>query len=88
MWQYTDKAILGDEPPEGFRRLGHIVTVETGVGGAVVGQVALFNYNTYLVLLTSNCTNQAIILNKGHFWNIADMDVIELTRFHRHAEES
>ncbi len=81
VWSYTDKAILGDEPPEGRRRLGHIVTVETGVGGAVVGQVALFNYNTYLVLLTPNCTNRAIVINKGHFWNVADMDVSELTRF-------
>ena len=81
-----DEAILGGEPVEGWRVLGHIVTVfSVPEKGFVIGLVSLFNQMSYWILLARPPTPLDTRLEKGHLFVISSREVIELapgiTRF-------
>lgn len=75
-----EKAILGDEPEEGKRRLGHLITFDWSKNRlSLVAQVSLFNWMTYSVLLAKDIENKTFCLSKGNFFNVANMEILELT---------
>ena len=76
----TNDPILGDEPIEGKRRLGHILTLITASDRvSVMSRIALFNNITYCVSLARNCSDLANKLQRrGHFFNLANMTVLKL----------
>jgi len=50
-----EKAILGDEPLEGKRRLGHLITFDWSKNKlSLVSQVSLFNWITYSVIIAKD----------------------------------
>lgn len=74
-----EKAILGDEPVEGKRSLGHLITLDLSKNKlSVVSQVSLFNWMTYSVFLAKDYQGKKFNIRKGHFFNIADYKIIEL----------
>jgi len=77
--QLDEKAILADEPIEGMRRLGHLVTVNWAQDGiSVLAQVSLFNWMTYLVLLAPDFTGPPPELTRGHLFNVSNGELLEL----------
>ena len=77
---FWNRPILGDEPPVGMRRLGHIITVERDADGKrIYGQVSLYNQLTYRVLLVEDeAEARTLDVPHGHFYNLADMEVSAL----------
>jgi len=74
-----EKAILGDEPIEGKRRLGHLITLDWSKNKlSIVSQVSLFNWMTYSVLLAKDYQGKRFNLRKGSFFNIANNEILEL----------
>jgi hypothetical protein len=77
-----EKPILGDEPVEGKRRLGHLITLDWSNNKlSIASQVSLFNWMTYLVLLAKDYKGnkgKQFNIRKGNFFNIADNEIIEL----------
>ena len=62
----SNDPILGDEPIEGKRRVGHIVTVNWALDGiSIISQVALFNDIKYKVSLARNFSGEQINIKKG-----------------------
>jgi hypothetical protein len=75
-----DKSILIDEPSQDFRRIIHVVTVNWAQNGfSIISQVSLLNYLSYTVQLTRNFSGQIPNLRKGHFFNLGDHKIYELT---------
>lgn len=78
-----EKTILGDEPIEGERRLGHIITLGLSNNKlSIVSQVSLFNWLTYSVLLAKDYQGKRFTLQKGHFYNIPANEILELVPGH------
>lgn len=78
--QIADEAILGDEPVEGSRRLGNLVTMGiAGDGVSIFAQVSLLNEFTYRVALGKEFpgTIPADIM-RGHFFNVTNQQILEL----------
>ncbi len=74
-----EKAIMFDEPIEGKRRLGHLITLDWSDNKlSIASNVSLFNFNTYSVLLAKNYKGKSFNLRKGNFFNIADNEILEL----------
>ena len=74
-----EKAILGDEPIEGKRRLGHLITLDKSKNRlSIVSQVSLFNWMTYSVLLAKDYQGKQFNIRRGHFFNIPDNEILEL----------
>jgi hypothetical protein len=77
--QIEDKAVLEDEPVEGARRLGHLVTINWAADGvSVLAQVSLFNWMTYLVSLALDFKGPPPKLTRGHFFNVSNQEILEL----------
>ena len=78
---FGDRPILADEPTVGFRKLGHLITVNMDATGQFVfAQVSLYNQLTYQVLLSDERDAVARLdIRHGHFYNLGDYEVIELT---------
>ena len=77
---FDDTPILADEPRQGYVREGHIVTVEwNAYHDSIISKLSLFNILTYKIILAYGYNELPITVNKGHFWNIASMSVIELS---------
>ena len=75
-----EKAILGDEPIVGKRRVGHLITLDRSKNKlSIVSQVSLFNLMTYSVLLAKDYKGKDFIYRKGSFFNLADNEIYELT---------
>lgn len=75
-----EKAILGDEPIEGKRRLGHLIILDWSKNkSSIVSKVSLFNWMTYSVLIAKNYIGERIDFRKGCFFNVADEEIYELT---------
>lgn len=75
-----DESILKDEPSEGLRRLIHIVTVNWAQSGdAIVSQVSLLNFLSYTVQLARNYRSPRPNLRNGHYFNLGDHKIYELT---------
>jgi hypothetical protein len=70
---------LGDEPIEGKRRLGHLITLDWSKNKlSIVSQVSLFNWMTYSVLLAKDYQVKRFNLRRGSFFNIANNEILEL----------
>ena len=73
------EAILGDEPVEGKRRSGHLITVDWATDQrSVVAQVSLFNWLTYSVCLARDFSGERRVIRKGHFFDPHNQQVFEL----------
>jgi hypothetical protein len=73
------EAILEDEPVEGRRRLGHLITVNwAGDNVSILGQVSLFNWITYRVSLARDVQGERRDIAKGSFFNVANGEILEL----------
>lgn len=73
-------SILGDEPIEGKRRSGHIVTIDWANDGvSIIAQVSLMNWMKYVICLARNFTGERRDLKKGHFFNFPDKSILPLT---------
>jgi len=74
-----DNPILGDEPVEGRRRLGHIITVNWAADKmSIVSQVSIFNWATYAVSLARNFSGERINIRRGHFFNVKSREILDL----------
>lgn len=75
-----EKAILGDEPVVGKRRVGHLITLDRSKNKlSIVSQVSLFNLMTYSVLLAKDYNGKDFLYRKGSFFNLGDNEIYELT---------
>ena len=74
-----EKAILGDEPVVGKRRVGHLITLDLSRNKqSIVSQVSLFNLMTYSVLLARDYNGDDFLYRKGSFFNLGDNEIYEL----------
>lgn len=77
----VEKAILGDEPVEGTRRVGHLITLDWSKNKlSIVSQVSLFNLMTYSVLLAKDYKGHDFVYREGSFFNTADNNIYPLIR--------
>lgn len=75
----TENPILADEPVEGQRRVGHLVTVNWAADNlSIVSQVSLFNWVTYCVSLAREFTAEHKEIRKGHFFNTNSHEILDL----------
>jgi hypothetical protein len=75
-----NESILKDEPLEGARRLIHIVTVNWAQSGdSIISQVSLLNFLSYTVQLARNYPSPRPNIRNGHFFNLGDHKIYELT---------
>jgi hypothetical protein len=78
--QIVERAILADEPLEGYHKDGHLITTGTASDGrSICGQVSLFNQATYAVSLARDYAGERQPAKRGHFFNIADRQILELS---------
>jgi hypothetical protein len=71
--------ILKDEPVEGKRLLGHIITVNWASDGiSIVSQVSLFNWASYRVSLSREFSGERRNLRRGHFFNVNNGEILNL----------
>jgi len=74
-----DNPILGDEPFEGRRRLGHIVTVDWAADRiSIVSQISLFNWASYRISLARNFSGEQRNIRRGHFFNVNNREILDL----------
>ena len=74
-----DNPILRDEPVEGRRRFGHIVTVNWATDRvSIISQVSLFNWASYRVSLATNFSSTQRNIRRGHFFNVNNGDILDL----------
>lgn len=72
-----DKPILGDEPIEGPRRLGHLIILDLSLSKtSFISKVSLFNHTTYSVVLAKDYKGE--VCRRGSFFNIGDNEIYEL----------
>jgi len=76
----VEDSILGDEPIQGKRRTGHILTVNwAGDGVSILGQVSLMNWMKYKICLARNFSGEHRDIKKGHFFNFPAKIILPLT---------
>lgn len=74
-----DNPILGDEPIEGRRRLGHIITVNWASDKiSIVSQISLFNWANYKISLARNLSGERRRIKHGHFFNVNSREILDL----------
>jgi hypothetical protein len=74
-----ENPILGDEPIEGRRRLGHIITVNWASDRiSIVSQISLFNWARYRVSLARDFSGTATNIRRGHFFNVSNGEILDL----------
>jgi HNH endonuclease len=75
-----ETAILADEPIEGLRRLGHLITTNIAQDGkSIVAQVSLFNHLTYRVCLARDfCGTIPATIRQGHLFDVTNLKILEL----------
>ena len=74
-----DNPIWGDEPVEGKRRLGHIITLNWAADkSSIVSQISLFNWATYVVCLARGFSGEGRNIRRGHFFNVHNREILEL----------
>jgi hypothetical protein len=72
--------VLGDEPIEGKRRTGHLLTIGwAGDGVSIIAQVSLMNWMKYVVCLARNFSGEHRDITKGHFFNFPYKSIVPLT---------
>ena len=81
---YPDEIpILGDEPVNGKRRLGHIVTLTVGWDDdrvSILAKVSLLNMLTYNVSLARNYSGININITRGHFFDTKGHEILTLMK--------
>jgi hypothetical protein len=82
-------AILGDEPVEGLRRLGNLVTMNVAIDGvSVFAQVSLLNILTYRILLAPDFPDQLPSdIKRGHFFDVTTHRIYELEPREKNAQQ-
>ncbi|MEN6320914.1 MAG: HNH endonuclease [Syntrophaceae bacterium] len=74
-----DNPILRDEPIEGRRRLGHIITVNWASDKiSIVSQISLFNWASYRISLARNLSGEQRSIRHGHFFNVNSHEILDL----------
>ena len=75
----NNNPILGDEPIEGKRRLGHIITANWAADKiSIVSQISIFNEKTYTISLARNFSGERRNIRRGHFFNVNNQEILEL----------
>jgi len=73
------ESILSDEPVEGKRRSGHLITVNWATDGvSIIAQVSLMNLFTYCISLAKDHSGEKRNIKRGHFFDPYNKQVIEL----------
>ena len=73
-------SVLRDEPIEGKRRTGHIVTIGWANDGvSIIAQVSLMNWVKYVICLARSFSGEQRDIKKGHFFNFPYKSIIPLT---------
>jgi hypothetical protein len=72
--------LLADEPVEGLRRVGHMITAGWNIDSTcLLANVSLFNRLTYPVSLAAPYTGiREGIISRGHFFNTNTREITEL----------
>ncbi|MBL8099388.1 MAG: hypothetical protein JNK81_09410 [Anaerolineales bacterium] len=77
----NNESILKDELQNGLARLMHIVTISWAqTGFSLISRVSIFNFLSYTVQLVRHYPNPNPNFVKGHFFNLGDYKIYELTR--------
>lgn len=77
----VNAAILHDECDLAERRVGHLVTLNWAADGeSMVAQLSLFNTFKYSVSIARAFRGERRNITRGHFFNIADRQILELGR--------
>lgn len=78
--EIKESSVFADEPAQGFRRLGHIITVNwASDGSSIVAQVSLMNFLRYSVCLCRDFIGEKRDIKTGHFFNVAGKCVNRLS---------
>jgi hypothetical protein len=73
-------SVLGDEPIQGKRRSGHLVTVDWAADGtSILAQVSLMNHLKYVISLARDFRGEHRDIRKGHFFNFHSKTISPLT---------
>ena len=78
MMAIDEVAILENEPVEGPRVLGPIVTTTWTAVHSVLAQVTLFNWLTYRISLTKEVEAEGPEIRRGHIFDVANRKIHEL----------
>jgi hypothetical protein len=78
MMAIDEVAILENEPLEGPRVLGHIITTTWTAVHSVLAQVTLFNWLTYRISLTKEVEAEGPEIRRGHIFDVANRKIHEL----------
>jgi hypothetical protein len=78
MMSIDEVAILQDEPLEGLRVLGHIITTAWTAVHSALGEVSLFNWMTYRISLTKEFEGPRPEIGRGHIFDVAGRKIHEL----------
>jgi hypothetical protein len=77
----TNESILKDEGGSADRRVGHIITINWAADGeSIVAQLSLFNWFKYSICLARAFRGERRPISRGHFFNIADRQILPLGR--------
>lgn len=73
------ESILCDEPLNGKRRSGHLLTVDWAADKrSIVAQVSLLNWMTYSVSLARDFLGEHRAIQRGHFFNPYNQQIFQL----------
>jgi len=77
----SNEAILGDESESGLRRSGHIIALDWADDNiSILCRIALCNDTTYKVSLSRNFTGKHNRIRSGHFFNLADKNILKIDK--------
>ena len=77
----SNESVLADEGGRSDRRLGHVVTLNWASDGvSIVAQVSLLATFKYSVCLARGYEGERREISRGHFFNVADGQILELCR--------
>ena len=78
MMSIDEIAILRDEPVEGLRRVGHIITIGWTTVHSVLAQVSLFNWMAYRISLCKEFSGPTPEIRRGHIFDPINHKIHEL----------
>jgi hypothetical protein len=78
MMSIDEVAILRDEPLEGLRVLGHIITTAWTAVHSALAEVSLFNWMTYRISLTKEFEGLGPEIKRGHIFDVTSRKIHEL----------
>ncbi len=74
------ESILSNEPIEGKRRSGHLITVDWAADKiSIVAQVSLMNWLTYNICLARQFSGEHRVIRRGHFFDPHAQAILELS---------